>query len=172
MQPRRWSDWACVTCTHLLTQLCLKNIRLCPHMQSTWKEYTKWLIGELWVGCLKRKKELTLFSWILPFLFNHNYMNLNYLENVISGGDLADHPAPYLSFDKRGSWSPERGLPDLEEKGKERNMQDLWDVLTLKNYLLFCWNSVLTGIPVFYLATLAQWFFFQVNVPRNDLKIT
>ena len=52
---------------------------------------------------LKGKKELTLFSCILPFFLNQNYMNLNYLENVISGRDLADHPAPCLSFDKRGS---------------------------------------------------------------------
>lgn len=109
MQPRRWSDWACVTCTHLLTQLCLKNIRLCPHMQSIWKEYTKWLIGELWVGCLKRRKELTLFSWILPFLFNHNYMNLNYLENVISGGESSRSPSPLsLIWQKRKLKSRER----------------------------------------------------------------
>lgn len=169
MQP---SDWACVTCTHLLTTVCFKNIRLCPHMQLIWKEARKWLTGELWVGCLKKKRNWHYSVGFYHFFFNHNYMNLNYLENVISGRDLADHPAPYLSFDKRGSWSPERGLPDLEEKGKERNTQDVWDVLTLKNYLLFRWNSVLTGIPVCYLAMLAQWFFFHVNVPRNDLKLT
>ena len=66
MQPHRWSDWACVTCTYLLTTVCLKNIRLCPHMQLIWKEARKWLTGELWVGCLKEKR-----NWHYSVVFYH-----------------------------------------------------------------------------------------------------
>ena len=47
-------------------------------------------------------------------------MDLNYLENVISERDLADHPATYLLFDKRRNGGPERWLPYLEGENKER----------------------------------------------------